>query len=228
MSDPSGPSGRIEVAMLLAPPEENRRVAAALHRAGYRPVVPTDVLDWAARQEHTLVLITDSDRSLALLRGVIDAGADPRAVVLARTPGADRYRSLLRHCTAALPAGSPDADIVAAVRAAHRALSCLPRTAVSALTGALEEQPPALTDTERVWLRALADNVTVATLARASGYSQREMYRLLAEVYRRLGVATRTEALLRADRLGLLHTPAGMLRQPRHLAPTAPRGRLTG
>ena len=54
------------------------------------------------------------------------------------------------------------------------------------------------------WLRALADGVTVASLARASGYSQREMYRLLSALYARLGVDSRTEALLRADRAGLL------------------------
>ena len=205
--------------MLLAPPSENRRVATALHRAGYRPVVPTSVLDWAARQEHTLLLTTDRDRSLALLREVIDAGVDPRAIVLVRSPGSDRFRTLFRHCTAALPAGSADDDIVLAVRAAHRALSCLPTTTARALAGALEERTPAFTDKERGWLRALAENVTVASLARASGYSQREMYRLLAELYSRLGVTTRTEALLRADRLGLLQTTT---------APTATTGRLKG
>lgn len=214
--------------MLLAPPSENRRVAVALQRAGYRPVTPTSVLDWAARQEHTLLLTTDSDRSLAVLRSVIDAGADPRAIVLVQGPGSDRYRTLFRHCTSALPAGSADDDIVLAVRAAHRALSCLPTAAARALTGAREQQTPALTDNERRWLRALAENVTVASLARASGYSQREMYRVLAELYSRLGVTTRTEALLRADRLGLLQTPASVVPQPRRTAPTAPTGRPNG
>jgi len=44
----------------------------------------------------------------------------------------------------------------------------------------------------------------VTSLARSSGYSEREMYRLLSALYARLGVTTRTEALLRADRWGLL------------------------
>jgi len=190
--------------------------------------VPTSLVDWAARRERTVGLTTDDERSLALLRGVIDAGADARAVVLVQNPGSDRYRSLFRHCAAALPAGSAEDDIVIAIKAAHRALSCLPTTAARALTGALEERTPALTSNERLWLRALAESVTVASLARSSGYSEREMYRLLGELYRRLGVTTRTEALLRADRLGLLHPPAGVVPQPRHTAPTAPTGRLKG
>ena len=214
--------------MLLPAHDRNRGVAAALHRAGYRPVVPTSLVDWAARQECTLVVTTDDERSLALLRGVIEAGADARAVVLVQSPGSDRYRSLFRHCAAALPAESAEDDIVIAVKAAHRALSCLPTTAARTLTGALEERAPALTNNERVWLRALAESVTVASLARSSGYSEREMYRLLGELYRRLGVSTRTEALLRADRLGLLHPPAGVVPQPRHSAPTATTGRLKG
>ena len=45
------------------------------------------------------------------------------------------------------------------------------------------------------------------SLARTAGYSQREMYRVLAALYSRLGASTRTEALLRADRWGLLNTP---------------------
>jgi len=214
--------------MLLPPHDRNRRVAAALHLAGYRPVVPTSLLDWAARRERTLVLTTDNERSLALLRGVIDAGVDARAVVLVQNPGSDRYRSLFRHCAAALPAESAEDDIVIAVKAAHRALSCLPTAAARVLTGALEERTPSLTDNERVWLRALAESVTVASLARSCGYSEREMYRLLGELYRRLGVTTRTEALLRADRLGLLHPPAGVLPQPRRSAQAAPTGRLKG
>ena len=220
-------SDRIEVAMLVAPPDENRRLAGVLHRAGYRPVVPTSILDWAARQEHTLVLTTDSDRSLAMLRGLVEAGAAPRTVILVQSPEPARYRSLLRHCTAALPAGSADHDIVLAVRAAHRALTCLPTTAARALAG-VEERTPSLSGNELSWLRSLADNVTVASLARASGYSPREMYRLLAELYTRLGVTTRTEALLRADRLGLLHPPVGLVDQPHRPARTAPTGRLSG
>ena len=68
----------------------------------------------------------------------------------------------------------------------------------------------ALSARDVAWLRALADGVTVSSLARASGYSQREMYRLLAALYARLGADSRTDALLRADRAGLLGTDASV------------------
>ena len=68
--------------------------------------------------------------------------------------------------------------------------------------------PPQLQRHERQYLRRLADGGTVAGLARASGWSEREMYRLLSAVYARLGATNRTEALLLAERWGLLDEEA--------------------
>jgi DNA-binding NarL/FixJ family response regulator len=63
-----------------------------------------------------------------------------------------------------------------------------------------------LSETERAWLRRLAAGGTVAGLARDCAYSEREMYRRLSDLYTRLGGRTRTEALLLAERHGLLST----------------------
>ena len=212
--------------MLLLPAAETRRISTALAQAGYKPVVPISVLDWAAGRSHSVLLTTDTAQAIAMLKHVLSAGTDARAVVLVQQPGLERYRSLLRHCTAALPADSSEQEIVIAVKAAHRALSCVPTSAARAFAGASNGQVPPFTRAELSWLRALADNVTVASLARASGYSQREMYRLLADLYARLGAATRTDALLRADRLGLLRPPpASTPPAPHRTAPLAPTGR---
>lgn len=64
--------------------------------------------------------------------------------------------------------------------------------------------PPRLVVAERAWLRELAQGSTVTALARTAGYSEREMYRLLAKLYTRLAATGRTEALLAAERWGLL------------------------
>ncbi len=64
--------------------------------------------------------------------------------------------------------------------------------------------PPPVDDGERGWLRWLGSGGTVAALAEASAYSEREMYRLLRRLYTRLGASGRTEALLLAERWGLL------------------------
>ncbi|MEU5878779.1 hypothetical protein [Spirillospora sp. NPDC047279] len=54
-----------------------------------------------------------------------------------------------------------------------------------------------LSDDEIGWLRQLADGVTVGRLAEWGGYSERMMFRLLAELYGRLGAENRTKALMR-------------------------------
>ena len=50
----------------------------------------------------------------------------------------------------------------------------------------------------------LADGATVAGLGRRCAHSEREMSRLLTGTYRRLGARDRTDAMLLADRFGLL------------------------
>lgn len=100
-------------------------------------------------------------------------------------------------------ADSPD-DVLAVLRCAARGRTVLPREVVRGLCRPGVAPPPALTSTERAWMRRLAAGATVAGLARSCGYSEREMYRRLSAVYLRLGARTRTEALLLAERHGLL------------------------
>lgn len=59
-------------------------------------------------------------------------------------------------------------------------------------------------ESEAGWLRALANGETVAGLASQIGYSERETYRILGELYQRLGVTNRTEAIIWATRHGVL------------------------
>ena len=121
-------------------------------------------------------------------------------------------RATTEACASALRAGvtgvitvadDPD-QVVAALGSAARGRTVLPREVVQALCRPATVPPPSLTPVERGWLRRLAGGGTVAGLARACGYSEREMYRRLSSVYLRLGAHTRTEALLLAERFGLL------------------------
>ena len=123
-----------------------------------------------------------------------------------------------RSYSAALAAGAtgvvtteePLEDVLDVVRAACRQRSLVPVAVLRDLVGNRgAQQPPPLTGREREWLRRLAGGTTVAALARGSGCSEREMYRLLGDLYGRLGAAGRTEALLLADRWGLLRGAHG-------------------
>ena len=61
-----------------------------------------------------------------------------------------------------------------------------------------------LSERDRDWLRRLARGDTVAELAQSADYSTREMFRLLANLYGRMGVRRRTEALITAAHWGVL------------------------
>jgi DNA-binding CsgD family transcriptional regulator len=58
----------------------------------------------------------------------------------------------------------------------------------------VDTDPSQFTSRELEWLRILASGAT-ATLAEYGGYSARTMYRRLADLYARLGVNNRCEAV---------------------------------
>jgi DNA-binding NarL/FixJ family response regulator len=152
---------------------------------------------------HPLVVVVPPVGVAAL--PVAPAGARHAVVVVleAATP---------ESCAAALHAGvtgvltAADAldDVLAVLQCAGRGQTVLRRELVQALCRPAIESAPPLTAVEQTWLRSLAAGGTVAGLARSCGYSEREMYRRLSTVYLRLGARTRTEALLLAERFGLL------------------------
>ena len=196
-----------EVLVLVTDGDHRARVTGALEGSSYGVARPERLLDWVrSRRPHVLLVTDDGERAARARQVVAEVAPEAAYVVLVHDPTPEKYRTLLATCTAVLPASSPDQDVVVAVAGAWRALTCLPVAAARALTGGGTAERAALGARDVVWLRALADGVTVGSLARASGYSQREMYRLLAALYARLGADTRTEALLRADRAGLLAT----------------------
>jgi DNA-binding CsgD family transcriptional regulator len=96
--------------------------------------------------------------------------------------------------------------VLAVVRAAATGHTLLPLRVARGLCRSHAGRAPELLARERSWLRHLADSGTVASLAATAGYSEREMYRLLGSIYTRLGASNRTEALLLAERWGLLQT----------------------
>jgi DNA-binding NarL/FixJ family response regulator len=196
-----------EVVVLVADPAHRSRLRAALEVGPYRTVLPPQILTWAAARRPQVLLVTDdSERTATLRAAIMTVAPEAACVVLVDEPTPARYRQLLTSCLAVLPTTASGPDLLAAVTAAGRYLTCLPGSAAQALTGG-EGPRPGFSNRELGLLQELADGAKVASLARTAGYSQREMYRVLAELYERLGASTRTEALLRADRWGLLNTP---------------------
>lgn len=232
-----------ETVVLISDVQTRTRVLGGLQRQNHPVARPAHLLGWVAARRPDVVLVTsDEERDVRARAGVVRVAPETACVMLVHDPTPSRYRELMTTCTAVLPASSSEEDISVAVTGAWRDLSCLPTPAARALSAAGTiglGLSPALEAREVAWLRALADGSTVAGLARGAGYSTREMYRLLGGLYSRLGAASRTEALLRADRLGLL-TPIRTAAPTRtsaatttpapgkHLAPGTAPGRTPG
>jgi DNA-binding NarL/FixJ family response regulator len=198
-----------QVALLNVPPVYRRGLGIGLTEAGYVVQLPTDVAVWARQDAgRKIAVTTDSDAALDALDIVHRQSPDVVSVVLIEEANVAGYSRVLPRCTGAVPLHAELDDFLTAIRAAENGFTLMPIDIARELTaqGDVSLAPPQLSDRELRWLRALADNGTVLSLARSSGYSEREMYRLLSALYERLGTSSRTSALLQADRLGLLRS----------------------
>lgn len=113
-------------------------------------------------------------------------------------------------------------ELALALEAGLRGMVIMPASLAQSLAAAEEDKPYAhsLTTTQQAWLRDLASGTTVQALATRVGFSEREMYRRLRQVYRNMGCATRTEAMIRASASGILDLPnAGVSQNSGHARP---------
>ncbi len=143
------------------------------------PVVPMQL---AGRHDLDVIAVLEPF-SVARAVRALQAGASH---VVARTASASDLRRVV------------DETVSGRVSLSHDVLRAL--TAVPRGGGGLTE----ITDQEMAWLRALAAGSGVSSVARDAHLSERAMYRRLRVLYRRLGVDTRTQALILARSEGWL------------------------
>lgn len=220
--------GAGDVALLHVTSVVHHGLSLGLRGAGFEPARPDDVLGWATEAPGRVVVLPDTSSGLDLLTGLHRSGRDVRSVALLLQRDVPSYRRALAVCTGAVPLDAELAAIIATVAAARQGNALLPAEVARELlcATAVPGTPPGLSRQETAWLRRLADGDTVTALARGAGYSEREMYRRLSSMYAQLGAGTRTEALLRAERFGLLQG-GGEPRDEPHGGRRAP-GRTSG
>ena len=76
--------------------------------------------------------------------------------------------------------------------------------AASALLGHFDSDATVLNEQETTLLRGVATGTATVDLAMEHGYSERSMYRILKDIYKKLGVSSRTEAIRKAAANGWL------------------------
>lgn len=142
---------------------------------------------------------------------VADHAAEyPAIPVVAVVPELElgRLAGLLRAgCTGVVDERDEPEAIMQVIDAAVAGRSSMPRHLAEAMALRIPRTPDAdewVTDDERTWLRALADGVTVAGLSDRIGFSEREAFRMLGDLYVKIGVKNRTESIIWATRHGIL------------------------
>jgi DNA-binding NarL/FixJ family response regulator len=133
--------------------------------------------------------------------------SSPAVVVIEPDPSTATYALALRAGARTLLDGDAPVEIVVeAVRAALRGWTLLPSRIAQELCS--KSSCRDVTRELDVWeidcLKALAAGMTIARLADRAGYSEREMYRRLHRLYWRLDAKSRTDAIVKAARLGLV------------------------
>ncbi|WP_433202267.1 DNA-binding response regulator [Dactylosporangium sp. CS-047395] len=189
-------------------PSFRHGVMTLLAAAGFASEAPEDVLAWARVDEPRMVLFTvRAAADWTALAQMCNTSAAPTVLALLEDASVPSYvRALAAGASGAVPRDAPLDALRSAFEAAVRGDTLLPTAVLRALArpDRLEPQPEAPTVDEQQWLHHLAAGDSVARLAERAGYSERMMFRLLRDLYTKIGAANRTEALIRARDEGWL------------------------
>lgn len=214
MQETADPATSARIAIADPLPAFRLGVMTTLGDLGITPESPDDLLAWVHSEQRRVVLLTlASAEDWRLLAELRQARTDLVIIAVLTDVEVGTYlRAILAGAVTAVPRNAPPDQMKRVFRAAVEGVSMLPVDVVQALAARNlddrdedpDRQPSTLSVHEIQWLRELAGGTTVARLAQLTGYSERAMFRLLRDLYARMRVSNRTEALMRARELGLV------------------------
>ena len=196
-------SARWRVAVVDPVPAYRRGLVAALQDAGFNAFEDGAQARGLGRGLDALLVTVErsaADVDLEPPRGV-------RCVVaLLQDPSVGAYLEALRCGARSAVAWSGAPELVAqVVEAAISGHALLPAEVAAALARRVPGSAALdVSDEERHWLCVLAEGSTVGQLAAEGRRSERGMHRLLHDLYARMRVTKRSEAIVLAARMGLL------------------------
>ena len=163
------------------------------------------MFDESVKGADAVAFTVDCEDAWAQLAMLLDAPT-PAVVALLEDAGVASYRRALRLGLAGtVPREAEAEQIVSAVCAALAGTTLLPCLIARQLADrAGAEVPLPISESEARWLQAMAEGMTIASMAKAARYSERQMHRLISNLYKRIGAANRQQALVFAARWGIL------------------------
>lgn len=179
-----------------------------LRGAGFESEAPDDLVAWVNdRQTKVVILTLLSESDWHLMESLARMTADLRLVALLEQMSVTAsVRALRAGAVCVMARDTSPALLRERFQAVLRGEPIVPVDVLRALTAPVTTEPlpegPSAQD--RDWLRKLAKGMTVNRLATEAGYSERMMFRLLRDLYTRLGASNRTDALIKAQNQGWL------------------------
>ncbi|GAA3348467.1 hypothetical protein GCM10020358_67090 [Amorphoplanes nipponensis] len=181
-------------------------VRRILHDAGFESDAPEDLAGWVRdEQVRAVVLTIRSETDWELLEELHHSRSEVVLVALLdQVSVAASVRALRAGAACVVARDASPSALSEAFAAAVRGQSLVPVEVLRALSRPPEPASDRPTPDQRKWLRGLAAGRTVGQIAVEAGYSERMMFRLLRELYTRLGAENRTDAIVRAQARGWL------------------------
>lgn len=179
-----------------------RGILGLLAEAGWDAI---DVDNIFADQSGTAVLVTVAltPSELRSAAEVIRSCRRPTIAIVGNDDPDLALTALHIGAQSVLPLGTCHRVLAQVAALTVQGLSVTDAAAVALFTSK-SAAPDALTEREVDWLSLLRAGATVNQIAAKTDYSERNVYRLLAATYRRLGVSNRGEAIDVATELGYL------------------------
>ncbi|MFI5845617.1 hypothetical protein ACIA8K_38525 [Catenuloplanes sp. NPDC051500] len=183
-------------------------VVEILRDAGFESEAPDDIFAWVRDEQTTIVILTvQNEADWQTLERLQRTASDLVLVVLLDEMSLhDSVRALRAGATNVMARDCTPSAFRERFRAVVRGESVVPVEVLRELVAPAPQStaPAGPSPTERDWLRSLALGTTVGRLAADAGYSERMMFRLLRDLYTRIGAKNRTDALITAQNHGWL------------------------
>lgn len=205
---------RVRIAVWDPLPAYRRGISAILDNAGFRVEEleePSDFTAWSVEEEKHVALVTieagKSAHGWRVIAQLRQLESEPIVLALLSDSTVDLYVSAIAAGATSAVARDASPELIRQVFVeAVEGRALLPSFVITALVTQLrpvqaEDRP---SDRDIEWLGALSKGTPVAELARSAGYSERAMYRLLNDLYARIGARNRTEAIVKALQNGWL------------------------